>query len=121
MNELSSERFGRHIGQGWRRMLRLQNRLLDALARAGLPPVAAWLVVAALWAFILGCLIHYGFRVAIVAALFMLLSSLDGARVPNSVDREWEWRRGPLGFGVYDADGYRLDPHEPPDRHESRD
>lgn len=83
--------------------------------------MAAWLVVAALWAFILGCLIHYGFRVAIVAALFMLLPSLGGARVPNSVDREWEWRRGLLGFGFYDADGYRVDPHEPPDHRDSRD
>jgi hypothetical protein len=80
------------------------------------PGAAASLVIAIVWVLILAALLRYGLWVAIVAALVLALMSLSRVDVPNSVDREYEWRRGLLGFGLYDAEGFRVDPHDPQKR-----
>lgn len=48
-----------------------------------------------------------------VALVLVVLLSLGVSDVPNSVDREYQWRRGFLGFGLYDENGFRVDPRDP--------
>jgi predicted membrane metal-binding protein len=79
----------------------------------GLPAGAANLVIAAVWVLIVAELLRYGLWAAIVAALIPVLVAAGMTDVPNSVERENKWRMGYMGFGLYNSDGFRVDPHDP--------
>ena len=109
----SAERAGRNVGRAWHRLMRLQHGCRSALTQLGLPIVAAKLVIAAVWILIGAVLLHYGVGVAVVAALVLVLVLAGINNVPNSVERENKWRMGYMGFGLYNSDGFRVDPHDP--------
>lgn len=109
----AAERIGRRLGRVWRRLMRLQNAGRSTLVRAGLPVAAANLVSAAVWMLIVAALLRFGLWVAIVAAVVLVLMSLGQADIPNSVEHEYQWRMGYFGFGLYNSDGLRVDPHDP--------
>jgi hypothetical protein len=109
----SAERSGRRLGRVWRRLLRFQSACHRGLIRVGLPVVGANLVIAAVWVLIVAALVRYGLWVGIVAGLVLVLVSLGTTDVPNSVEREYNWRMGYMGFGLYNSDGFRVDPHDP--------
>ena len=109
----SAERTGRRIGRVWRRMMRFQNACRRALIRVGLPVGAANSVIAAVWIIVVAAFVRYGLWVWTVAALAFVLVLAGVADVPNSVEQEHKWRMGYMGFGLYNADGFRVDPHDP--------
>ena len=110
----SAERTGRRLGRVWRRVMRFQRACRRALVRVGMPVGAANLVICAVWVLIVAALLHYGLWVAIVVTtLLIVMMSMGQVDVPNSVEGEPEWRNGLLGFGLYNAEGLRIDPHDP--------
>jgi uncharacterized membrane protein YphA (DoxX/SURF4 family) len=98
--------------------MRFQNACHRGLIRLGLPVVGANLVIAAVWVLIVAALVRYGLWMGVVAAVSLVLMSFGWSDVTNSVAREPEWRDGLLGFGLYNAEGLRVDPHDP-DRYNS--
>ena len=109
----SSERIGRRLGRTWRRLMRAQNVFRGALLRAGLPRIAVNLAIAFVWILVVAALLRFGLGVAIVAVALVVLTFLDPIDIPNSVEQEPQWRDGLLGFGLYNAEGLRIDPHDP--------
>lgn len=109
----SAECTGQRLGRVWRRVLRSQNACRDALLHVGLSAAAANLLIAAVWALVVAALLRFGLWVAIVAAMVLVLMALGHADIPNSVEREYQWRMGYFGFGLYNSDGLRVDPHDP--------
>jgi hypothetical protein len=81
--------------------------------RAGLPIAVANLLIAAMWILFGAALLHYGFWMLLVLATLLVLVSANGTSAPNNVERENKWRMGYLGFGLYNSDGFRVDPHDP--------
>ena len=109
----SAERIGRRLGRAWRGLVRLQTRCARTLVQAGLSALAANLLIALAWVVVVAGVLHYGLWIAIVAAVVVVLLLSGSSDVPNSVSREHKWRNGFLGFGLYNADGFRVDPHDP--------
>ncbi len=109
----SAEQLGRRFGRAWRGLLGLQMRCRRALLQAGLPAAVANVLIATVWLVVVAGILRYGLWIAMVALVLVVLLSLGVSDVPNSVDREYQWRRGFLGFGLYDENGFRVDPHDP--------
>jgi len=109
-------RWGWRIGRAWRRLFHLQAICRHAMVQAGLSVGAATLLIATGWLAVAATIIHYALWVAVVVLLVAFFVASGASDIPNSVEREYEWRRGFLGFGLYDADGFRVDPRDPEKR-----
>jgi hypothetical protein len=109
----SAEHIGRLFGRWCRGLLRSQARCHRALVQAGLPPPAANVLIAVLWLLVAAVVFHYALWLAIVPVFLIGLLVAGVANLPNSVEREPEWRDGYSGHGLYDADGFRVDPYDP--------
>ena len=106
-------RWGWRIGRAWRRLFHLQTVCRRALVQAGLSVGAATLLITTGWLAVAAAVIHYALWIAVVVLLVAFLVACGVSDIPNSVEREYEWRQGFMGFGLYNKDGLRVDPHDP--------
>ncbi|HBP0979000.1 DUF3742 family protein [Comamonas sp. Y6] len=111
----TAERLGRALGRGWRAYARGERRASNWLVSKEVPVAGASLLLWAAKLAALGLLLYVAFWMALL--LLFLTAVAWGAR-----DMEWEteppepeWKQGPVGFGLYTYDGYRIDPHDPDD------
>jgi hypothetical protein len=110
---IAAERTGRGLGRFWRGLMRLQSGCRKRMLRAGLPPAAANLVIAAIWILVVAVLLRHGLWLAVGAAVVLVLISLGHADIANCAARQPEWRDDYAGPGLYDAHDFRVDPYDP--------
>lgn len=110
-----AERVGRGLGRVWLAIRRQEARVVQHMVHQGLSRGVAILIMWAVKLFALGVLLYATFWVGLLLIFF-----LTAAWVARHID--WpeenpkpEWRYGLLGFGLYDKDGFRIDPHDPND------
>ena len=109
----TAERLGRFLSRGWRAYAHGERRFVDRLVSWNVPARA---VRAALWlakAALLAVAFYVAFWLALL--LLVLVAAAWGARDADWEPPEPEWKQGPIGFGLYTYDGYRIDPHDPDD------
>jgi len=111
----TAERFGRWLGRGWRGYVRGERRVSAVLAAKGAPVAVAAVLMWAVKLAVLGVLLYAAFWIAL-----LLLFMVGAGWAANNSDpdndiwmKEDEWRYGDAGFGIYTADGHRIDPHDP--------
>jgi len=113
----TAERFGRWLGRGWRGYVRGEQRVLAWLVAKGVPMAVAAVLVWAVKLAILGGLLYVAFWVALLI-LFTMVAGW-AAKNPDQDNEDYPWaqedelRYGEAGFGIYTADGHRIDPHDP--------
>lgn len=109
----TAQRLGRSLGRGWRVYVhgerRLVNRLVTWNVPASVAKAAPWLAKAAL----LAVMLYAAFWLALL--FLVLLAAAWGVQDADWEPPEPEWKQGPVGFGLYTYDGYRIDPHDPYD------
>jgi type VI protein secretion system component VasF len=106
-----AERAGRRLGRLWRGLAHQESRLACALVARG---IARPVVMTTVWTIkvaALACLIYLVMWLGLAVVLVMAVAHVVG-RVP--VPKGYEapvLRDGLMGYGFYDADGLRVDPH----------
>lgn len=110
----TAERLGRSLGRGWRAYARGEKRVANWLVSKGVPTAGATVLLWVVKLAVLGLLFYVAFWLALL--LLFLVAVAWGAE-----DMDWgktpepEWKQGPVGFGLYTYDGFRIDPHDPYD------
>ena len=107
----TAEHAGAVIGRAWRRWQRQEHRLICWLVCKGVPATTAktllWIVKLA----ILGLLLYAASWVTMLLA-FAVAAAWVARNAGGAGDsHQPEWRNGISGFGLYNQDGYRVDPH----------
>jgi len=115
----TAERFGRWLGRGWRGVVRGvvrgERRVSARLVARGVPVGVAAALVWVVKLAVLGVLLYVAFWGAVLL-IFMLAAGYASRNFDQDDDvwlKEDEWRYGDAGFGIYTADGHRIDPHNP--------
>ena len=115
----NAERLGRWLGGMWRAYARREREAAAWLVVQGVPAGSA---TALLWVVKL-CVLAVLFYAALWFALLVVLAVAAAWSARNSdsdddAEAQTEWRYGPVGYGLYTSDGYRVDPHDPEDEHD---
>lgn len=110
-----AERIGRGLGRAWLAIRRQEARVVQYLVRQGLSRGVATLFMWIVKLLVLGVLFYAAFWAAL-CVVFLIVA----ARIAPYVDYEaivdpGEWRYGYAGFGLYNREGIRIDPHNPED------
>jgi hypothetical protein len=110
------ERAGMWFGRACRRLMHRERSLARWLLERGVSvrvaSVAIWIAKLAILAGVLYVSAVLAFLVAIALIAAAVTSQ---SRASNDGDSP-QWRNGSLGFGLYDRDGHRIDPHDPDDQ-----
>jgi hypothetical protein len=107
----AAERIGRGLGRAWLGIRRQEARVAQHLVRRGLSPGVATLILWAVKLFVLGVLFYVAFWVA-VCAVFLIAAAWIAPHVDyEAIVDPGEWRYGYAGFGLYNREGIRVDPH----------
>lgn len=106
-----SERFGRWLGRGWRGYARRERRVSAWLVARGAPAVAATALLWIIKLIVLGAMLYVAFWLALLFLFAVVAAWAARNMEPDHVQPEW--RNGAFGFGLYHADGSRIDPHDP--------
>lgn len=109
----TAERLGRAFGRGWRAYARGERRASNWLVSKGVPMAGATVLLWMVKLATLGLLLYVAFWLALL--LLVLVAVAWGAKDADLETPEPEWKQGPVGFGLYTYDGYRIDPHDPDD------
>ncbi|WP_350310407.1 DUF3742 family protein [Pseudomonas sp. lyk4-40-TSB-59a] len=109
----NANRAGNWLGTLWKSYLRIEKNFSIWLCQIGAPPLLArtlgWCTHALVIGFLLFIMSWIALLLVIVAIGSFGIYSSRGYN--HSYDSEW--RDGPLGFGLYDQNGARLDPYDP--------
>jgi len=111
----TAERFGCWLGRCWRGYVRGERRVSAWLVAKGVPVGVAAALVWVVKLMVLGVLLYVAFWLALL--LFFVVAVGWAASNSDQDDDIWmkedELRYGEAGFGIYTADGHRIDPHDP--------
>jgi len=109
------ERAGSSLGRVFRALARRENQLTGWIIARGYPTTVARGFIWIIRVVLIGILLYTS--IAVAAALIMVLLIARSLAIANlSAPRNAaQWRSGPLGFGLYDQTGWRIDPHDPND------
>jgi fatty acid desaturase len=108
----SAEYLGAMLGRAWRRWLQQERYSVSWLVSKGLSATVAKILPWVLTLVALGVLLHIASWLALL--LLFGVATVWVAKNPECDDdeqRQPEWRNGVSGFGLYNSDGYRVDPH----------
>ncbi|EMV8752083.1 DUF3742 family protein [Escherichia coli] len=109
----TAERFGRAVGRVLRAYVRGERRVSHWLTTKGMPVAGATALVWAVKLAVLGALLYYAFWFALLLVFLVAVAHGDwGVELDLP---EPEWKDGPVGYGLYTYDGYRIDSHDPDD------
>lgn len=106
----TAQRLGRSLGRGCRAYLRGERRLSAWLVLQGMSGRMAQVLLWTVKLGVLGVLLY--FAVWLAALLALVVAAAQGDWGAEQDPPEPEWREGPVGFGLYTYDGYRIDPHD---------
>ena len=106
-----AQRAAHWVGHVWQKLLRGEKQLAARLVQNGVPVgvsrFAIWVIRFAALAAILSVSFVFVLLIATLALIARALANAD-----PSIDRDQpEWRNGVSGFGLYNQEGYRIDPH----------
>lgn len=108
-----AERVGRAIGHAWAAYKRQERGAVQWMVGNGLTAVTAKMVLWVAKLLVLVVLFYVAFWMALLLAI-VFVAAWGARHVDWSDDeRSPEWRDGLSGFGLYDKDGLRVDPHDP--------
>lgn len=109
-----AQRLGSTLARLWRAFRNLEFRFGGWLASMGCPSLC---ITATRWALRAGVIVLAFYQFAYVAVglvALLLVGSFGGkAILLPEPPKEDEWRMGWAGFGMYDANDCRIDPHDP--------
>lgn len=114
-----AETAGRWLGTVCRRLARQEGRLREWLVARGMSGESAAAVIWALSLMLAAFIAYFSVLLALVllglAGALLLIAASGGSRavITPIHEEELEWRDGLLGFGAYNKDGVRVDPHDP--------
>ncbi|MBR8657745.1 DUF3742 family protein [Achromobacter sp. Marseille-Q0513] len=111
-----AERLGRWLGRAARGYLRREQSVAHRLVANGMPATGASALLWTIKLTLLAVLFYVTFWFALLLAF--LVAVAWGADEVDLNTPEPEWEHGPVGYGLYSDDGYRLDAHDPD--HETR-
>lgn len=108
-----AQRAGHWVGHVCQKLVRGEKQLAAWLVETGMPAGVAEASIWTIRLIVLGTALYFFLIAAVlVAALVALASMLSHADVPPN-HYQYEWRDGPLGHGMYNRDGIRIDPYDP--------
>jgi hypothetical protein len=108
-----AESIGRTLGHAWMAYKRREGRVLRWMVGNGLSAGSANVALWTVKLLVLGVLLYVAFWAVLL--LMLAVVAVWSVRFFNWNEEEQppEWRDGLLGFGLYDKDGFRIDPHDP--------
>lgn len=109
----TAQRFGRWLGRGWRAYLRGERRFSAWLVVQGLSVRVVQLLLWAVKLAVIGALLYFAFWLVLLLAV--LVAAANGDWGAEQGVPEPEMRQGPVGFGLYTDDDYRIDQYDPRD------
>jgi hypothetical protein len=106
-----AETAGRWLGGTVRRLTFRDGRV----TRVGHLPIVARVVLWTVGFVAVTLLVVIAFWFALLVGVMLILAMVLPHISRSSDDVEPEWRQGVRGFGLYDANEFRIDPHDPDD------
>ena len=107
------EGVGRTLDHAWAEYKREEGKVLRRIVEKGLPAGYANMVLWTVKLLVLGALLYVAFWTVLLPVLTVVAIWSVHHVDWNEEDQPPEWRDGLLGFGLYDKDGFRTDPHDP--------
>ena len=111
------ERAGAWLGHLWRALCKRERLFIRWLIDTGCPAAAAYSLMWMIRLAILGFLFYTSMIIALIVVAALIAGKIVPRADSSSGSPEPEWRYGLLGFGLYDRDGTRVDPHDPNNPH----
>lgn len=109
-----AERMGGALGRLWKKWLRLDDRICNRLAACSVPAVFTKVALWAIKLVVVGAAFYFAFWLALIFTMGAVVAA-GVSTGPVDLGNDWyktEWRHGPAGWGLYDSNGYRIDPHD---------
>jgi hypothetical protein len=106
-----AERIGRMLARAWRGFLRREKDAREWLTAQGLPPIVAQALPLILRFAVLGVALYVAFWLAMLLVLAVMTAGSARNCNWNWMREEPEWKDGPVGYGLYTYDGFRIDLH----------
>ncbi|QBG94639.1 DUF3742 family protein [Xanthomonas oryzae pv. oryzicola] len=108
-----SRRAGRAAAQAWRWLVRRDRQFIEWMSALGVPRAIAHILSWSLKLLVLSLLLYTGVWAAVLLIAFVFASWIASNSIRHPDDEQPQWKNGLLGFGLYDRDGFRIDPHDP--------
>lgn len=108
-------RAGARLGRVWRSLGRLEKHFVQWLSGHGCPPIVATGLAWIVGLTALGVLLYISVIVAVFLIAALLVTRILAHAELSTPEKTVEWRNGLLGFGLYNQNGWRVDPHDPSD------
>lgn len=110
-----AEYAGRWLYNVWSKLLRRNAHVTRRLVTRGFSPTVAKVMPTVAACTVLLVFLYAAFWLALVLAVLIIVVSLARDGQLDEGDKPPELRDGLLGFGLYDKDGFRVDPGDPKD------
>lgn len=108
-----AENVGKRLGGMWLGLVRREKHVASWLVEQGLSNSAAQAAIWIVRLVFLAAMLYFSVMLAVLVAAFLIVA-IAISHTDLSVDEDQpEWRDGLLGFGLYNRDGFRIDPHDP--------
>jgi hypothetical protein len=108
-----AENVGKRLGRMWLRLVRREKHVVSWLVGQGLSTSMAQATIWVVRLVFLAAVFYVSVMLAVLVAAFLIVAmAVSHADLSVDEDRA-EWRDGLLGFGLYNRDGFRIDPHDP--------
>jgi hypothetical protein len=107
-----AKRIGTWLGTLGKNYLRIEKSLRVWLCHIGVPSFLARILGWCLHAVTIGVLLEISVWVALFALIAVVVTSGLFRSECGTNDYGSEWKDGSTGFGLYDQNGVRLDPHD---------
>jgi hypothetical protein len=111
------EHAGARLGRVWRALRTREKQLIRWLVVRGCPAAVAYSLIWIIRFAIFGLMLYTSVIVALIVLAALIIGNLVSRASLSNRYEEPEWRYGLLGFGLYERDGTRVDPHDPNDPH----
>lgn len=110
-----AENVGRRLGRMWLGFVCREKHVVSWLVGQGLSTSTAQATIWIGRLVFLAAVFYFSIMLAVLVAA-LLIVAMAVSQADLSVDEDQpEWRDGLLGFGLYNRDGFRIDPHDPND------
>lgn len=108
----SGTRVGAWLGRVWLRYVRQEAHIARWMIGRGVSPLVTKAVLWTLKLVVFAALLYATFWLALLLLLVATVAWSARNLDSGSPSPQEEWRNGISGFGLYNQDGYRIDPHD---------
>ncbi|PPV05146.1 DUF3742 family protein [Xanthomonas axonopodis pv. vasculorum] len=108
-----SRKAGRATARTWRWLVQRDRQCIQWMSAAGAPHAIARVLSWCIKLLVLVLLLYTAVWIAVLLVALVFASWIAANAMRHPDDEQPQWKNGLLGFGLYDRDGFRIDPHDP--------